>query len=151
LSGFFASGAARLNSSSGTFLSSFSRRETGRRCTTGVPAPARSGMSKRASGAPPAARLSCAARLSDPGFVARDREAEAVLEIEPADFAVGYDVEADAFLQCHVLPYTVELDPGEIGLRGRALLHPGARGLPPRRAKQAADHVGADAIELSHA
>ena len=85
------------------------------------------------------------------GVVAGDGEAEAILEIEAADLAIGHDVEADIFLQRQILAYAVELDPGEIGARHRALLHTGAGGLPRLRAKQAAHHVGADAVELSHA
>src|SRR5688572_12850412 len=64
LTGLFASGPTRRYSSRGTFLFKASLSTTGRRCTTGVPLPARSGMSKRASGLPPSLRASWVRTLS---------------------------------------------------------------------------------------
>src|ERR671914_1157273 len=52
-------GATRRYSSSGTLRSSLRRATAGRRCTTGVPGPARSGISQRLSGVAPAERCSC--------------------------------------------------------------------------------------------
>src|SRR4051812_16957362 len=85
------------------------------------------------------------------GVVAGNREAEAVLKIEPSNLAVGHDIEADRFLQSQILADALELYPGEIGPGHRALLEVGARRLPCPRPKQAPHDVGADATELSHA
>src|SRR4030095_8021823 len=86
-----------------------------------------------------------------PGVVAGHRKAEAVLEIEPADLAVGHDVKADAFLERQMPLYAFELHGGEFMAGKRVALHPCARVFPRRRAQQAAHDVGADAIEVSHA
>src|SRR5438128_6209116 len=45
--------------------------------------------------------------------VAAHRKPEAVLEIEPADLAVGDDVQARAFLQIEIFLDAIELQPGE--------------------------------------
>src|SRR5918994_1015448 len=57
-------GATRRYSSSGTLRSSLSRATAGRRWTTGVPGPARSGISQRLSGVAPAERCSCVLTFS---------------------------------------------------------------------------------------
>src|SRR6185503_18864680 len=83
--------------------------------------------------------------------VARYRKAEAVLEIEPADLAVGHDIQADAFLQRHMLLHAFEFDPCEF-MRGKLLaFQPGAGILPRSRPQQAADDIGANALEVNHA
>src|SRR3954462_1621672 len=91
------------------------------------------------------ARVLSGAHLSC--LIAAHRQAEAVLEVEPADLAVGEDVQSDRFLQPQVLAYAVELDARELLRLELAGLQPEPRLLPFRRAEQAADDVGADAIQ----
>jgi len=84
------------------------------------------------------------------GVVAAYREAEAVLEVEPADLAVGHDVEPELLLQQELAFDAVELDAREVA-RGHLLRFKSeARFLPRRRTEQAADDVGANAVELAH-
>jgi hypothetical protein len=55
-----------------------------------------------------------AARAFAGSCVAAHREAEAVLEIEPADLAVGDHLQTRAFLQRHVSAYALEFCAGEL-------------------------------------
>ena len=82
--------------------------------------------------------------------VAADGEAEAVLEVEAAHFAVGDDVEADALLQVEVTPHAFQLHARELLGRELAGFQCEAGLLPVGGAQQAADDVGADAIEAVH-
>src|SRR5207237_9991960 len=84
------------------------------------------------------------------GVIAAHREAEAVLEVEPAHFAVGDDVEADRLLQRDMALDAFELHTGKLGGAELARLERQARLFPFRRPQQAAHHVGADAIKASH-
>ncbi len=79
------------------------------------------------------------------GCVAAHREAEAVLEVEPADLAVGDDAQPGAFLQREVLPDAFELDRREFLDRYPVFVQPAARVLPRLGPQEAADDIGADA------
>src|SRR5258706_9561282 len=92
------------------------------------------------------ALLLCLDRLAA-GVIAADREAEAVLEVEAAHLAVADDIETDLLLQFEV-PLRARLrDAGKILGAHLSRLEGEARLFPVRRPQQAADHVGADAIE----
>ncbi len=78
------------------------------------------------------------------GVIAFHRGAKAVLEIEPAHFAVGDHVEARVLLQPHRLAHRLIFD-GVQRVRGDlAVVERNARFLDDLRPQQAADHVGAD-------
>src|SRR6266513_2918416 len=138
--GLFASGATRRYSSSGTL------RVSCRRCLTGrignFPA-----AERRAARA---AALLRADALAAAAVVAAYRKPEAVLEIEPADLAVGDDIEARAFLQLEIFPDAIELQPGEGFAVHQPAVEAQARLLPARRAQQAADDVGARGGQAAH-
>ena len=55
------------------------------------------------------------------GVVARNRQPETVLEIEPADLTIGDNIKADALLQFDQLAHALDFDLGE-GLRGKLAL-----------------------------
>jgi hypothetical protein len=71
------------------------------------------------------------------------RRAEAVLEIQPANLAVGHDLEAEAFLEADRVSHRLVLDASELLLRQAAFVERGAGFPPRRRTEQAAHHVGA--------
>src|SRR6267143_2097113 len=90
-----------------------------------------------------AAVLLRADALAAAAVVAAHRKPEAVLEIEPADLAVGDDIEARAFLQLEIFPDAIELQPGEGFAVHQPAVEAQPRLLPARRAQQAADDIGA--------
>jgi hypothetical protein len=78
-------------------------------------------------------------------------QAEAVLEVEPAQLAVGDDLQPHAFLQLEVAADAGDFDRLELGSRHAAGFEARSRILPHLGPQEAADDIGADALELSHA
>src|SRR5207302_7725904 len=97
-----------------------------------------------------AAVLLRADALAPAAVVAAHRKPEAVLEIEPADLAVGDHIEARAFLQLEVFLDAIEFQSAEGFPVHQPAVEAQPRLLPARRAQQAADDVGAHACEAAH-
>ncbi len=92
------------------------------------------------------ARLGGAQRRPGGGEAAH-RGAEAVLEIETADLAVGDDLEPEILLEADRVAHRMILDAPELLLGHATFVERRARFAPGRGAQQAADHVSAQQIQ----
>jgi hypothetical protein len=78
------------------------------------------------------------------GVEARDRKPKTVLEIQPADLAIGHYVEPNTFLQSDEFADARKLDCAK-GIRSkRSIIETLACLSPALRPQQAAHHVGPD-------
>ena len=111
-----------------------------------MPVCARSGISHRRSGPPPAARRWWTCSVSGARVKAADRQPETVLEIQTADLAVGHDVQPNGFLQRHQLANARELDVCKRRRTEFAGIETRPRLQPCGRPQQAADDIGSDAM-----
>ena len=148
--GVFATLPTNSYSSSGTLRASRSRSLAGRRCDIAVPAWCSSrnvpALAGRRAFDPALVGLQRRAR----GVETFDRRAETVLEIEPPHLAVGDDVEAGALLQPYRAAHGLVLDGAECLRRQLTFVEARALFLQPRWPQQAADHVGADGLQIGH-
>ena len=72
----------------------------------------------------------------------RDRKPKTVLEIQPADLAVGDDIEADGLLEFNEIANTGKLDLTKRVQGQRSIIDALSRFPPGSRPQQAADHIG---------
>ena len=84
------------------------------------------------------------------GVEALDRRAEAVLEVQAADLAVGDDVEPDALLEPHAAAHRLVLALAHLRGAQFALVEADALFPQSRRPQQAADDVRPDCLEIGH-
>src|SRR5712692_2429814 len=81
---------------------------------------------------------------------AAHRGAEAVLEVEATDLAVGHDIEPEILLEADRIAHRLILDAPERLCAQPAFIELRARLAPGGRAQQAAHHIGANYVERIH-